>query len=170
MDTKKLETREAIETVLNALNDDPSVAEAMERDTAGTMRSLVGNEVSAQDLENLTRGTGKIFSDKLIASLFLKLLKNKNIRSGLVDLLLKRGGVSLLMKLLGKSADEDDAENSILSSLFGDSSGVSAILGLIGKKKEELPSLTGLLGSAVQSGSGNASSGILGTILGGIGK
>lgn len=163
---RKLDTREAIEKVLDALNDDPKLAEKMELDTPGTMRALVGGEVSEQDLANLTRGTGRIFSDHSIAMLFLKLLKNKKIRSGIVDLLQKVGGVSLLLKLLGKSKDEDDAESSMLSTLFGSNSGVSTILGLIGKKREELPSLAGILGSA----QGGESGSLLGTILGGLGK
>ena len=163
---RKLDTREAIEKVLDALNDDPKLAEKMELDTPGTMRALVGGEVSEQDFANLTRGTGRIFSDHSIAMLFLKLLKNKKIRSGIVDLLQKVGGVSLLLKLLGKSKDEDDAESSMLSTLFGSNSGVSTILGLIGKKREELPSLAGILGSA----QGGESGSLLGTILGGLGK
>ena len=163
---RKLDTREAIEKVLDSLNDDPKLAEKMELDTPGTMRALVGGEVSEQDLANLTRGTGRIFSDHSIAMLFLKLLKNKKIRSGIVDLLQKVGGVSLLLKLLGKSKDEDDAESSMLSTLFGSNSGVSTILGLIGKKREELPSLAGILGSA----QGGESGSLLGTILGGLGK
>ena len=142
-----LNTQEAIEKVLDALNDDPKVAEGMERDTEGTMRALVGNEVSEQDLANLTKGTSKLFSDKAIAALFLKLLKNKKNRSGLVSLLLKVGGVSLLVKLLGKSMKEDDDDNSLLSSLLGSSAGTNLLLSLIGQKADEMPALGALLGT-----------------------
>ena len=73
----RTETQEAIEKVLDALNDDPAVAKGMENDVEGTLRTLVGNEVSEQDFANLTKGTTRLFSDKAIAALFLKLLKNK---------------------------------------------------------------------------------------------
>ena len=141
-----MEIQQAIEKVLDAINDDPRIAEGMEKDTEGTLRELVGNDVSEQDLANLTKGTSKIFSDKAIAALFLKLLKNKANRSGIVSLLLKVGGVSLLLKLLGKSRDEDNGENSLLSSLLSNSAGVETLLGLIGKKTDEIPALTSLLG------------------------
>ena len=111
-----MQTKEAIEKVLDALGDNPEVAKSMENDVEGTLRTLVGNEVSEQDFANLTKGTGKLFSDKAIAALFLKLLKKKANRSGLVKLLLKVGGVSLLIKLLGKSKKEDDDDSSLLSS------------------------------------------------------
>ena len=100
-----MQTKEAIEKVLDALNDDPKVVRGMETDVEGTLRTLVGNEVSEQDFANLTKGTSRLFSDKALAALFLKLLKNKKNRSGLVSLLLKVGGVSLLLKLLKKSKD-----------------------------------------------------------------
>ena len=102
-----MQTKEAIEKVLDALNDDPKVVEGMETDVEGTLRTLVGNDVSEQDLSNLTKGTSKIFSDKAIAALFLKLLKKKANRSGLVKLLLKVGGVSLLIKLLGQAPRQE---------------------------------------------------------------
>ena len=159
-----MEIKEAIEKVLDSINDDPKVARAMEDDTAGTLKVLVGDDVSSQDLANLTRGTSRIFSDKALAALFIKLLKNKKIRSGIVELLLKVGGVSLLLKLLSKSKDEDDAESSILSSLFGNSGGVSSLLGLIGKKKDELPALSAILGSSGK----DDGAGLVGTILGSI--
>lgn len=142
-----LNTQEAIEKVLDALNDDPKVVEGMETDTEGTMRELVGSEVSEQDLANLTKGTSKLFSDKAIAALFLKLLKNKKNRSGLVSLLLKVGGVSLLIKLLGKSMKEDDADNSLLSSLLGSTAGTNLLLSLIGQKADDMPALGALLGT-----------------------
>ena len=142
-----LNTQEAIEKVLDALGDDPKVAEEMENDTEGTLRELVGNEVSEQDLANLTKGTSRLFSDKAIAALFLKLLKNKKNRSGLVSLLLKVGGVSLLIKLLKKSLKEDDNDSSLLSSLLGSSSGTNLLLSLIGQKSDEIPALGTLLGS-----------------------
>ena len=140
-----LNTQEAIERVLDALNDDPKVAEGMENDAEGTLRALVGNEVSEQDLANLTKGTGRLFSDKAIAAMFLKLLKNKKNRSGLVSLLLKVGGVSLLIKLLKKSKDEDDDDNSLLSSLLGSSAGTNLLLSLIGQKADDIPALGALL-------------------------
>ena len=139
-----MQTQEAIEKVLDALNDDPAVVKGMETDVEGTLRELVGNDVSEQDFANLTKGTSKLFSDKAIAALFLKLLKNKKNRSGLVSLLLKVGGVSLLMKLLGKSKDEKD--EGLLSSLLGNKAGVSLLLKLIGRKSDEIPALSTLLG------------------------
>ena len=142
-----LNTQEAIEKVLDALSDDPNVAEGMEADTEGTMRELVGDEVSEQDLANLTRGTSMLFSDKAIAALFLKLLKNKGLRGGLVSLLLKVGGVSLLIKLLKKSMKEDDNDNSLLSSLLGSTTGTNLLLSLIGQKTDEMPALSALLGT-----------------------
>lgn len=158
-----LDTKEAIEKVLDALNDDPKIAEEMEADTEGTMRELVGNEVSEQDLANLTRGTSKLFSDKAIAALFLKLLKNKKNRGGLVSLLLKVGGVSLLIKLLGKSLKEDDSDSSLLSSLLGSSTGTELLLGLIGQKADDIPALSALLGTA--NGQGKKKTSLLAKIL-----
>ena len=67
----------------------------------------------------LTKVTSRIFSDKEIAALFLKLLKKKKNRKGLVSLLLKVGGVSLLLKLLGKSKDEGDDELKKISEEIG---------------------------------------------------
>ncbi len=155
-------TKQAIEKVLDALNDDPGVVKGMETDVEGTMKTLVGDEVSAQDLANLTKGTGRIFSDKAIAAMFLKLLKNKKNRKGLVSLLLKVGGVSLLIKLLGKSKDEDDDDSSLLSSLLGSGKGVKLLLRLIGKKRDEMPALDMLLGAM----NGKDDSGLLGALLG----
>ena len=143
-----LNTQEAIEKVLDALSDDPRIAEEMEADTEGTMRELVGDEVSEQDLANLTKGTSRLFSDKAIAALFLKLLKNKANRGGLVSLLLKVGGVSLLIKLLNKSLTEHDDDNSLLSSLLGSSTGTDLLLSLIGQKADDIPALSVLLGTA----------------------
>ena len=157
-------TKQAIEKVLDALNDDPKVVREMETDVGGTLQTLVGNEVSAQDLANLTKGTSRIFSDKAIAALFLKLLKKKKNRKGLVSLLLKVGGVSLLLKLLKKIGDEDGDGSSLLSSLLGSKSGVNLLLKLIGKKSDEIPALGTLLGAA--EGSGDAS--LLGSLLGGV--
>lgn len=158
-----MQTQEAIEKVLDALNDDPAVVKGMETDVEGTLRELVGNDVSEQDFANLTKGTSKLFSDKAIAALFLKLLKNKKNRSGLVSLLLKVGGVSLLMKLLGKSKDEKD--EGLLSSLLGNKAGVSLLLKLIGKKSDEIPALSTLLGLL---GGKEDSSGLLGNLLGAV--
>ena len=158
-----LDTKEAIEKVLDALNDDPKIAEEMEADTEGTMRELVGDEVSEQDLANLTRGTSKLFSDKTVAALFLKLLKNKANRSGLVSLLLKVGGVSLLVKLLKKSLAEHDDDNSLLSSLLGSSTGTDLLLGLIGQKSDDIPALSALLGTA--NGQGKKKTSLLAKIL-----
>ena len=162
---KNMQTKEAIEKVLDALNDDPKVAKGMENDVEGTLLTLVGNDVSEEDFANLTKGTRKLFSDKAIAALFLKLLKNKKNRKGLVSLLMKIGGVSLLIKLLGKSKKEDDDDNSLLSSLLGSSAGVSLLLKLIGKKTDEMPALGSLLGAI--SGKEN-DTGMLGTILGSV--
>ena len=161
-----MEIKQGIEKVLDALNDDPKVVESMEEDTAGTLRELVGNDVSEQDLANLTRGTEKIFSDKALAALFLKLLKNKANRSGLVSLLMKVGGVSLLMKLLGKSAKEDKDDGSVLSSLLGSEAGVALLLNMIGKKADDIPALTSILGM-VSSG-GKKKKGLLAKILKGL--
>lgn len=158
-----MDTRQAIEKVLDALNDDPKVVESMETDVEGTVRSLVGNEVSEQDLANITKGTGKLFSDKTVAALFLKLLKNKKNRSGLVSLLLKVGGVSLLIKLLNKSKDEDDGENSLLSSLLGSSAGTDTLLSLIGKSADEMPALSALLGTV--GGQSQKKTSLLGKLL-----
>ena len=158
-----MQTQEAIEKVLDALNDDPAVVKGMETDVEGTLRELVGNDVSEQDFANLTKGTSKLFSDKAIAALFLKLLKNKKNRSGLVSLLLKVGGVSLLMKLLGKSKDEKD--EGLLSSLLGNKAGVSLLLKLIGRKSDEIPALSTLLGLL---GGKEDSSGLLGNLLGAV--
>ena len=158
-------TKQAIEMVLDALNDDPKVVKGMETDVEGTMKTLVGGKVSDTDLANLTKGTGKLFSDKAVAALFLKLLKNKKNRKGLVNLLLKVGGVSLLIKLLKKSKDEDDDENSLLSSLLGSGTGVKLLLKLIGKKSDEMPALGALLGAA--SGKEEDES-LLGTLLGSV--
>ena len=142
-------TRQAIEKVLDALGDDPKVARGMETDVEGTLRTLVGNEVTEQDFANLTKGTSRLFSDKGIAALFLKLLKKKKNRKGLVRLLLKVGGVSLLIKLLSKSEKEDE-NGSLLSSLLGNSAGTSLLLNLIGKKADEIPALGALLGSVLK--------------------
>ena len=158
-----MQTKEAIEKVLDALNDDPKVVRGMETDVEGTLRTLVGNEVSEQDFANLTKGTSRLFSDKALAALFLKLLKNKKNRSGLVSLLLKVGGVSLLLKLLKKSKDEDD-DSSLLSSLLGSKAGVALLLKLIGRKADEMPALGALLGAA----SGKEDGGLLGTLLGSV--
>jgi len=157
-----MEIKQAIEKVLDAINDDPRIAEGMEKDTEGTLRELVGNEVSEQDLANLTKGTSRIFSDKTIAALFLKLLKKKANRSGLVKLLLKVGGVSLLLKLLGKGDKEDDGA-SVLSTLLGSEAGVNMLLNLIGKKADEIPALTSILGM-VTGGSGKKT-GLLAKLL-----
>ena len=156
-----MQTQEAIEKVLDALNDDPKVVRGMETDVEGTLRTLVGNEVSEQDLANLTKGTSRIFSDKEIAALFLKLLKKKKNRKGLVSLLLKVGGVSLLIKLLSKSKKEDDEDGSLLSSLLGSKAGVALLLKLIGRKADEMPALGALLGAASGKEDGN----LLGTLL-----
>ena len=160
-----MQTKEAIELVLDALNDDPKVVKGMETDVEGTLRTLVGNQVSDQDFANLTKGTSKLFSDKALAALFLKLLKNKKNRNGLVSLLLKVGGVSLLLKLLKMSKDQDDDDNSLLSSLLGNNAGVSLLLKLIGKKSDEMPALNTLLGAA--NGKEDSSS-LLGTLLGSV--
>ena len=160
-----MQTKEAIEKVLDALADNPEVAKSMENDVEGTLRTLVGNEVSEQDFANLTKGTGKLFSDKAIAALFLKLLKKKANRSGLVKLRLKVGGVSLLIKLLGKSKKEDDDDSSLLSSLLGSSVGTNLLLSLIGKKTDEIPALSALLGAADGK---DDKTGLLGTLLGSI--
>ncbi len=159
-----MNTEQAIEKVLDALNDDPEVVKGMETDVEGTLQTLVGNEVSEQDLANLTKGTSKIFSDKAVAALFLKLLKSKKNRKGLVSLLLKVGGVSLLIKLLKKSKKEDDEDGSLLSSLLSSSSGESLLLNLIGRKADDMPALGALLGAA----SGKEDSGLLGTLLGSV--
>ena len=159
-----MQTQEAIEKVLDALNDDPKVVRGMETDVEGTLRTLVGNEVSEQDLANLTKGTSRIFSDKEIAALFLKLLKKKKNRKGLVSLLLKVGGVSLLIKLLSKSKKEDDEDGSLLSSLLGSKAGVALLLKLIGRKADEMPALGALLGAA----SGKEDDNLLGTLLGSV--
>ena len=156
-----MQTKEAIEKVLDALGDNPEVAKSMENDVEGTLRTLVGNEVSEQDFANLTKGTGKLFSDKAIAALFLKLLKKKANRSGLVKLLLKVGGVSLLIK----SKKEDDDDSSLLSSLLGSSVGTNLLLSLIGKKTDEIPALSALLGAADGK---DDKTGLLGTLLGSI--
>ena len=158
-----MNTRQAIEKVLDALGDDPRVAEGMEEDTEATLRTLVGGEVSEQDFANLTKGTSRIFSDKALAALFLKLLKKKKNRKGLVRLLLKVGGVSLLIKLLSKSKKEDDEDVSLLSTLLGSSAGTSLLLKLIGRKADEIPALGVLLGAADGS---EEDSGLLGTLLG----
>ena len=158
-----LNTQEAIERVLDALNDDPKVAEGMENDAEGTLRTLVGNEVSEQDLANLTKGTGRLFSDKTVAALFLKLLKNKKNRGGLVSLLLKVGGVSLLIKLLKKSMAEHDDDNSLLSSLLGSSAGTDLLLSLIGQKADDIPALGTLLGTL--GGTEQKKTGLLAKIL-----
>ena len=158
-----LNTQEAIEKVLDALSDDPRIAEEMEADTEGTMRELVGDEVSEQDLANLTKGTSRLFSDKAIAALFLKLLKNKANRGGLVSLLLKVGGVSLLIKLLKKSLTEHDDDNSLLSSLLGSSTGTDLLLSLIGQKADDIPALSVLLGTA--NGQGKKKTSLLAKIL-----
>ena len=162
-----MQTKEAIELVLDALNDDPKVVKGMDTDVEGTLRTLVGNQVSDQDFANLTKGTSKLFSDKALAALFLKLLKNKKNRNGLVSLLLKVGGVSLLLKLLKMSKDQDDDDNSLLSSLLGNNAGVSLLLRLIGKKSDEMPALNTLLGAA--NGKEDSSS-LLGTLLGSVMK
>ena len=158
-------TQQAIEMVLDALNDDPKVVKGMEDDVEGTMKTLVGGKVSEKDLENLTKGTGKLFSDKAVAALFLKLLKNKKNRKGLVSLLLKVGGVSLLIKLLKKSKDEDDDDSSVLSALLGNGTGVKLLLKLIGKKSDEMPALGALLGAATGK---EEDAGLLGTLLGSV--
>ena len=163
-----MQTKEAIEKVLDALNDDPKVVKGMETDVEGTLRTLVGNDVSEQDFSNLTKGTSKLFSDKMIAALFLKLLKKKSNRNGLVKLLLKVGGVSLLIKLLGKSKKEDDDDNSLLSSLLGSSVGTNLLLSLIGKKTDEIPALDLLLGAVNGKDDKDDNSGLLGTLLGSI--
>ena len=119
-------------------------------------------------LSNLTKGTSKLFSDKAIAALFLKLLKKKANRSGLVKLLLKVGGVSLLIKLLSKSKKEDDDDNSLLSSLLGSSVGTNLLLSLIGKKTDEIPALDLLLGAVNGKDDKDDKTGLLGTLLGGI--
>lgn len=162
-----MQTKEAIELVLDALNDDPKVVKGMETDVEGTLRTLVGNQVSDQDFANLTKGTSKLFSDKALAALFLKLLKNKKNRNGLVSLLLKVGGVSLLLKLLKMSKDQDDDDNSLLSSLLGNNAGISLLLKLIGKKSDEMPALNTLLGAA--NGKEDSSS-LLGTLIGSVMK
>ena len=118
-----MQTKEAIEKVLDALNDDPKVVRGMETDVEGTLRTLVGNEVSEQDFANLTKGTSRLFSDKALAALFLKLLKNKKNRSGLVSLLLKVGGVALLLKLIGRKADEMPALGALLGAANGKEDG-----------------------------------------------
>ena len=159
-----MNTKQAIEKVLEALNDDPKVVKGMETDVAGTLQTLVGGQVSEQDLANLTKGTGRIFSDKTVAALFLKLLKKKKNRKGLVNLLLKVGGVSLLIKLLKKVGDEDGDGTSLLSSLLGSKTGLNLLLKLIGRKSDEIPALGALLGAA--DGSGDAS--LLGSLLGGV--
>lgn len=160
-----MQTQEAIEKVLDALNDDPRVVQGMETDVEGTLRTLVGNEVSDQDFANLTKGTSRLFSDKAVAALFLKLLQNKKNRSGLVSLLLKVGGVSLLLKLLKKSMAENNSDTSLLSSLLGSSSGLSLLLKLLGRRSDEMPALGALLGAA--SGKED-NAGLLGTLLGGM--
>ena len=160
-----MQTKEAIEKVLDALGDNPEVAKSMENDVEGTLRTLVGNEVSEQDFANLTKGTGKLFSDKAIAALFLKLLKKKANRSGLVKLLLKVGGVSLLIKLLGKSKKEDDDDSSRLSSRRGSSGGTDVRASRTGKKTDEIPALSALLGAADGK---DDKTGLLGTLLGSI--
>ena len=160
-----MNTKQAIEKVLDALNDDPQIVKGMETDVEGTLHTLLGKEVSEQDFANLTKGTSRLFSDKEIASLFLKLLKKKKNRKGLVSLLMKVGGVSLLLKLLKKSKDEDDKDSSLLSSLLGSSSGVSLLLKLIGKKSDEMPALGALLGA--MNGKED-SAGLLGTLINGI--
>ncbi|MBR0208288.1 MAG: hypothetical protein IJQ43_05285 [Oscillospiraceae bacterium] len=157
-------TKQGIEKVLDALNKDPQVVRGMETDVEGTLRTLVGNEVSEQDLANLTKGTSRIFSDKALAALFLSLLKKKKNRKGLVSLLLKVGGVSLLLKLLSKSAKEDDG-GSLLSSLLGSSAGTSLLLSLIGRKADEIPALGALLGAANGK---EDDSGLLGALLGSV--
>ncbi len=157
-------TKQAIEKVLDALNDDPKVVRGMETDVGGTLQTLVGGEVSEQDLANLTKGTSRIFSDKAIAALFLKLLKKKKNRKGLVSLLLKVGGVSLLLKLLRKSADEDD-DNSLLSALLGSKTGVNLLLKLIGRKSDEIPALGALFGAA---NGREEDAGLLGALLGSV--
>lgn len=157
-------TKQGIEKVLDGLNDDPQVVRGMETDVEGTLRTLVGNEVSEQDFANLTKGTSRLFSDKAIAALFLQLLKKKKNRKGLVSLLLKVGGVSLLIKLLSKSEKEDE-NGSLLSSLLGNSAGTSLLLNLIGKKADEIPALGALLGAA--SGK-EEDSGLLGALLGSV--
>ena len=157
-------TKQGIEKVLDALNDDPQVVKGMETDVEGTLRTLVGNEVSEQDFANLTKGTSRIFSDKTLAALFLNLLKKKKNRKGLVSLLLKVGGVSLLLKLLSKSEKENDG-GSLLSSLLGNSAGTSLLLSLIGKKADEIPALGALLGAANGK---EDDAGLLGTLLGSV--
>ena len=142
-----MQTKEAIEKVLDALNDDPKVVEGMETDVEGTLRTLVGNDVSEQDLANLTKGTSKIFSDKAIAALFLKLLKKKANRSG------------------------HDDDNSLLSSLLGSSVGTNLLLSLIGKKADEIPALDLLLGAANgkdDKDDKDDKTGLLGSLLGSI--
>ena len=165
-----MEVQDAITKVLESLSNDPSLQQSMQENPEAAIRSIVGNDLSPQELSNFTKGTSKLFGDADTSRSMMSLLGGGNSSSnidGLSKLLLLVGGVSLLKKLLKQSAASQNGMNS-LTQLLGNQQGVSSLTNLIGKKEDEIPDLTNMLsmlggGAAPQQ---QSSSGGLLNILG----
>lgn len=164
-----MEVQDAITKVLQSLSQDPSLLQSMQSDPEGAIKSLVGNDLSPQELNNFTRGTAKLFGDADTSRSLMSLLGGSSSGSnidGLSKLLLLVGGVSLLKKLLKQSAASSNGMNS-LSQLLGNQQGVSSLTSLIGKKEDEIPDLGGMLsmlGGAPQQQAQPSAGGILGML------
>ena len=166
----KMEVQDAITKLLESLSQDPSLLQSLQSDPQGTVKSLVGNDLSPQELSNFTKGTEKLFGDEEATRGLMSLLGGSSSQSsinGLTKILLLVGGVSLMKKLLTQSQSSSNNMSS-LTQLLGNQQGVNSLTSLIGKKEDEIPDMTSMLnmlsGNQQQSSSGGILN-MLGSLL-----
>lgn len=167
-----MEVQDAITKVLTSISNDPSLQKSMQADPEAAIRSIVGDDLTPQQLTNFTRGTASLFkgddTTKSLMSLLGGSSSGSNI-SGLSTILTLVGGVALLKKLLGQASASSNSMNS-LTQMLGSQQGVSSLTNLIGNKEDNIPDLTdmlGMLGGAApqsQQGAGGIL-GILGKLI-----
>ena len=163
-----MEVQDAISKVLTSLSNDPSLQQSMQENPEAAIKSIVGDDLTPQQLTNFTRGTASLFKGDDTTKSLMSLLGGSNSGSnidGLSKILLLVGGVSLLKKLLKQSSASSNSMSS-LTQMLGNQQGVSSLTNLIGKKEDEIPDLTDMLGmlGGVQQQSNSGAGGILGML------
>ena len=143
-----MDIQEEIRKVLTSLADNNDLAEEAKVDPGKVVRSIVGKDASDEQIQNLTKGTSKLFGNSTSASGIMSLLGNKDNISGLSQLFSMGGGISLLGKLFGNasaSSQSQEESTSMLSQLLGSAAGLSSLTSLIGNKSDERPGLGSIL-------------------------
>ena len=153
-----MQLEEGITKVLTSLSKDVSLQEKMASDPEGAVKSIVGDELTQDELSGLVKGTSKLFANKDNATGFMGLLGVEKCIPGLAALLTKNGGLSLLINYIsggmsGQNGGTPVQTLGLLSELLSKDGGTSALIKLIGRNKKgsPLPDLNSMM--AMMSGS-----------------